>query len=117
MRTRTLTLAAVAATAALAGLAAPGAAEARGHTCNYTNSPGVVLSVDGYDNSSALCRSFNSGMEGTRVAQHPVRSFCGWQAREMNVRVIVYATTSVRGRLFCKLMTPSIDRADWRRLF
>ena len=116
MKTRMLMLAAVAAAAAIAGLA-PGAAEARGYTCNYKFAPGVVATVDGNDNTPVFCRLFSGDGFAPRVASHPVRSYCGWAARSRDVRVVLYATSSVKGRQFCTLLASKIDRAKWRRIF
>jgi hypothetical protein len=106
--------------AATAGLVGPSAADARGYTCNYRSNdlPKVVMTMDGYDNTPALCRMWKGGpASATKVASHPGRTLCSWQAAGIyDVRLVVRATFTPHGRAFCSTLAPFMKKAGWRRV-
>lgn len=95
-----------------------GAAEARGYKRIYKISglAGMTVVVDGNANAPMFCNALNGGLNGTRTASHPGRAYCGWQMRMMDVRVFVWSSNALNGRVFCQLMRGKIASGDRRRV-
>jgi hypothetical protein len=116
MKTKILLLAATA--AALATLAASPGAEARGYECTYRTAgiPGVRVTIDGSQNDKGVCNFFRVALKGTRVATHPGKVYCGFEARLMDLRMTVRSTRAFEGELVCSLMAKGFAKQRvWRR--
>src|SRR5215831_12807276 len=110
---------AVAALAAFSAIAiGPAAASESSYTCSY-RSPQVgqvTITLSGSQNNAYFCQIFSSAFGGRRVYWHGGSPRCAWISRSLDIRVTVYSSSSLYGRLFCEILAPRVKH-EFIRLY